>query len=67
MSDTKDDDAVYADIGHGHGWEARQTGDDEISIRIHRPSGTGRPLYETLTLSFTEAEALLQLMMDIVG
>lgn len=37
---------------------------DEVIIRIDRKSGNGRPLYETLYLSYEEVEALKTALMN---
>ncbi len=36
-------------------------------LRIERPSGAGRALYETMSLSESEGDSLLKLMTDGVG
>jgi hypothetical protein len=40
---------------------------DEVTIRIDRARGTGRPLYETLVLNGEEANALLIALMNEIG
>lgn len=37
---------------------------DTVTIRIDRADGTGRPLYETMTLSLAEAEAVRAALAD---
>lgn len=38
-----------------------------ITIRIDRVSGTGLPLYETMTLDIEEADALQIALMNAIG
>lgn len=40
---------------------------DEVIIRVDRPKGSGRPLYETLVLTESEAYALLTGLMNEIG
>lgn len=40
---------------------------DEVIIRVDRPSGTGKPLYETIYLTTAEAHALLIGLMNEIG
>ncbi len=42
-------------------------GRGEVTIRVDRAKGSGRPLYETLVLTFEEADALLIGLMNEVG
>lgn len=60
------DECTDAVIAPDHKIMMRDDGEGYV-LRIERPSGSGRPLYETLTLSAVEAEALLQVLMDTVG
>jgi len=39
----------------------------EVTIRVDRAKGTGRPLYDTLVLTEAEAEALLIGLMNEIG
>lgn len=40
---------------------------NEVTIRVDRDQGTGRPLYETLVLTVDEADALLIGLMNEIG
>lgn len=40
---------------------------DEVIVRVDRPKGTGRALYETLYLTHDEADALLIALMNEIG
>lgn len=55
-------------IVDGHTVKAVAKADGTLSIRIERPPGTGRPLYETIgPLCEDEAQALFQCLLDTVG
>jgi hypothetical protein len=55
-------------IGKGH--KLRLIDDESaerITVRIDRPAGTGLPLYDTMTMTYDESQAMLQALMDAVG
>jgi hypothetical protein len=41
--------------------------EEEVICRVARPKGTGRALYDTLQLTWAEADALLACLMDEIG
>ena len=45
-------------------WMVAITANGEIVVRIQRPNGTGRPLYEEMRLSSDEAIAIAQLLIQ---
>lgn len=44
-----------------------KTTEEEVFIRIERRAGNGYPLYETLRLTWFEADALHAAIMDEIG
>lgn len=54
-----------AQIGHGHSIAVIDVGGDDYRIDVQSPNDGGKT--RELRLSVTEAEALLQALMDAVG
>ena len=52
------------EIGQDHSLTLKATASGEYALRIDRPSGTGRPLYDTMMLSGDELRAIWEAIID---